>query len=90
MLSPIEPRPHTLHPIHDPQTALSLFSGDLTDDTLTAHLKTLHGDPDWRVFVFGGPTVCDVELIYKRTNAWYILTLKKVRRVRGAVWRRTS
>ncbi len=70
--------------------ALSLFSGDLTDDTLVAHLKTLRADSHWRVFVFDGPKVRDVELIYKPTNAWYALRLTKVRRLRGQVWRRTA
>jgi len=68
--------------------ALSLFSEDLTDDTLTAHLKTLRGDLDWRVFVLEGPKVRDVELIYTPTNAWYTLRLTKVWRLRGRVWRR--
>ncbi len=70
--------------------ALSLFSGDITDDTLTAHLKALRDDPAWRVFVLEGPKVRDVELIYKPTNAWYVLRLTKVRRLRGSVWRRAS
>ncbi len=70
--------------------ALSLFSGNLTDDTLASHLKTLHADPDWRVFVLEGPKVRDIELIYKPTNAWYALRLTKVRRLRGQVWRRTA
>ncbi len=42
--------------------ALSFFSGNLTDDTLAAYLKTLRADPDWRVFVFEGPKVRDMEL----------------------------
>ena len=70
--------------------ALNLFRGDLTDDTLAAHLKTLRGNPAWRVFVLEGPKVRDVELIYKPTNAWYVLRLTKVRRLRGSVWRRVS
>ncbi len=69
---------------------LNLFRGDLTDDTLAARLKTLRADPDWRVFVFEGPKVRDVELIYKPTNAWYVLRLTKVRRLHGSVWRRVS
>ncbi len=68
--------------------ALSLFSGNLTDDTLVAHLKTLRADPDWRVFVLEGPKVRDIELIYTPTNAWYVLRLTKVWRLRGQVWRR--
>ena len=71
-------------------SALSLFSGDLTDDTLAAHLKTLRADPAWRVFVLEGPRTRDVELIYKPTDAWYALRLTKVRRLRGQVWRRTA
>ncbi len=70
--------------------ALRLFSGDLTDDTLAAHLKALRDDPNWRVFVFEGPKTRDVELIYKPTNAWYVLRLTKVWRLRGQVWRRAS
>jgi len=70
-------------------SALSLFSGDLTDDTLAAHLKTLRADSGWRVFVLEGPKVRDVELIYTPTNAWYVLRLTKVWRLRGQVWRRT-
>jgi len=70
------------------ETALSLFSGDLTDDALAAHLKTLRADPAWRVFVLEGPKVRDVELIYTPTNAWYTLRLMKVWRLRGRVWRR--
>ncbi len=70
--------------------ALNLFRGDLTDDTLAAHLKTLRADPDWRVFVLEGPKVRDIELIYKPTNAWYVLRLTKVWRLRGQVWRRAS
>ncbi len=70
--------------------ALSLFSGDLTDDTLAARLKTLRGDLDWRVFVLEGPKTRDIELIYTPTNAWYVLRLTKVRRLRGSVWRRAS
>lgn len=70
--------------------ALSPFSGDLTDDTLTAHLKALRGDSNWRVFVLEGPKVRDVELIYTPTKDWYVFRLTKVRRLRGAVWRRTS
>ncbi len=70
--------------------ALNLFSGDLTDDTLAAHLKTLRADPAWRVFVLEGPKTRDVELIYTPTNAWYVLRLTKVRRLRGQVWRRAS
>jgi len=69
---------------------LSLFSGDLTDDTLAAHLKTLRADPAWRVFVLEGPKTRDVELIYTPTNAWYALRLTKVWRLRGQVWRRMS
>ena len=70
--------------------ALSLFSGNLTDDTLAAHLKTLRADPHWRVFVLEGPKVRDVELIYTPTNAWYTLRLTKGWRMRGRVWRRVS
>jgi hypothetical protein len=69
-------------------SALSLFSGDLTDDTLAAHLKTLRADAAWRVFVLEGPKTRDVELIYTPTNAWYVLRLTKVWRLRGQVWRR--
>jgi len=70
--------------------ALNLFSEDLTDDTLAAHLKALRGDPHWRIFVLEGPKVRDVELMYTPTKDWYALRLRKVWRVRGAVWRRTS
>jgi len=56
---------------------------------LGAHLKTLRADSNWRVFVFDGPKVRDVELIYTPTKDWYALRLTKVRRLRGAVWRRT-
>ncbi len=66
--------------------ALSLFGGEITDDTLAAHLKTLRGDPNWGVFVLEGPKVRDVKLIYTLTNAWYALRLTKVRCSRGAVW----
>jgi len=79
-------------PTYDPGAALSLFNGDLTWDTVTAHLNTLRADPNWRVFVVGTAegTVCDVNLIYKPTNAWYTMQVTKRRRLRGVVWRRTS
>jgi hypothetical protein len=75
-------------PTHDPDVALSLFNGNLTEDTLRVHLQTLRGDPHWRVFVLEGPKVRDVELIYTPTKDWYVLRLTKVRRLRGSVWRR--
>ncbi len=77
-------------PTHDPDAALSLFNGDLTDDTLREHLETLRHDPNWRVFVLEAPKARDVELTYAPTKAWYVLRLTKVRRLRGAVWRRSS
>ncbi len=77
-------------PAHDPDAALSLFNGDFTEDTLRSHLETLDRDPDWRVFVLEAPKVREVELIYTPTKAWYVLRLTKVRRLRGAVWRRVS
>ncbi len=70
--------------------ALSLFRGDLTDDTLAAPVKALRDDPHGRVFVLEGPKVRDVELIYTLTKDWYAFQLTKVRRLRGAVWRRPS
>jgi hypothetical protein len=90
MDTPDTPARADIHDKDTAATALNLFRGDLTDDTLAAHLKALRGDPHWRVFVLEGPKVRDVELIYTPTKDWYTFRLTKVRRLRGAVWRRTS
>jgi len=96
MEPPDTPARSDTHGGYTTTAALSPFNGDLTstgdltDDTLTAHLKALRGDPNWRVFVLEGPKVRDVELIYTPTKDWYALRLRKVWRVRGAVWRRSS
>jgi len=86
---PDTPARSDIHDKYTVATDLNLFSGDLTDDTLAAHLKALRSDPHWRVFVLEGPKVRDVELIYTPTKDWYAFRLTKVRRLRGAVWRRT-
>jgi len=90
MDTPDTPAHFDTHDGFTADAALSLFSGDLTDDTLAARLKALRGDPNWRVFVLEGPKVRDVELMYTPTKDWYTLRLTKVRRLRGLVWHRAS